>query len=85
MVRDHYEAKLVVMNIGNTFTTGPREAAWVVNELIKPVSVIPSHANQPSTRDGKVIAGTRVEQFSELGLHVLARLHVHVREGLVEH
>lgn len=73
VVRDHYEAKLVVMNIGNTFTTGPQEAAWVVNELIKPASVIPSHANQPSTRDGKVIAGTRVEQFSELAK---ARVHI---------
>jgi L-ascorbate metabolism protein UlaG (beta-lactamase superfamily) len=73
VVRDHYEAKLVVMNIGNTFTTGPREAAWVVNELIKPVSVIPSHANQPSTRDGKVIAGTRVEQFASL---TRAKVHI---------
>lgn len=73
VVRDHYEAKLVVMNIGNTFTTGPQEAAWVVNELIKPASVIPSHANQPSTRDGKVIAGTRVEQFSQLAK---ARVHI---------
>ena len=66
VVRDHYEAELVVMNIGDTFTTGPREAAWVVNELIKPTSVIASHANQPSTAGGKVIAGTRAEMFSKL-------------------
>ena len=66
MVRDLYEAKLVVMNIGDTYTTGPAEAAWVVNELIKPASVIPSHANQPSTEGGKVIGGTRLEQFTKL-------------------
>jgi len=58
-----YNAQLVVMNIGDTYTTGPKEAAWVVNNLIKPTSVIPSHANQPSTLDGKVIAGTRVDTF----------------------
>jgi len=65
VVRDHYKAKLVVMNIGDTFTTGPKEAAWVINNLIKPTAVIASHANQPSTQDGKVIAGTRVDVFSK--------------------
>lgn len=66
VVRGHYQAKLVVMNIGDTFTTGPAEAAWVVNELIKPESVIASHANQPSTSGGKIIEGTRLEQFKKL-------------------
>ena len=66
VVKDLYGAKLVVMNIGDTYTTGPAEAAWVVNELIKPESVIPSHANQPSTAGGKVVSGSRVEQFSKL-------------------
>jgi len=66
VVKDLYQAKLVVMNIGDTYTTGPAEAAWVVNELIKPESVIPSHANQPSTAGGKVISGSRAEQFSKL-------------------
>lgn len=66
VVQDLYEAQLVVMNIGDTYTTGPAEAAWVVNELIEPTSVIPSHANQPSTEGGKVVGGTRVAQFSKL-------------------
>ena len=73
VVHDHYDAKLVVMNIGDTFTTGPAEAAWVVNNLIKPNSVIASHANQPSTRNGKVIAGTRIDSFSKL-----SKMPVHV-------
>ncbi|MBT8436343.1 MAG: MBL fold metallo-hydrolase [Gammaproteobacteria bacterium] len=73
VVKDHYDAKLVVINIGDTFTTGPTEAAWVVNELIKPNSVIASHANQPSTRNGKVIEGTRVDSFSKL-----SKMPVHV-------
>jgi L-ascorbate metabolism protein UlaG (beta-lactamase superfamily) len=66
LIGDHYGAELVVMNIGNTFTTGPKEAAYVVNEMIKPASVIASHANEEATRDGKVIAGTRTELFSQL-------------------
>ena len=73
VVKDHYKAKLVVINIGDTFTTGPAEAAWVVNKLIKPSSVIVSHANQPSTEAGKVIAGTRVDEFikmSKVPVHV---------------
>jgi hypothetical protein len=56
----------VVINIGDVFTTGPKEAAWVVNNLIKPTAVIASHANQPSTQGGKVISGTRVESFSKM-------------------
>jgi L-ascorbate metabolism protein UlaG (beta-lactamase superfamily) len=73
VVRQFYNAKLVVMNIGDTFTTGPIEAAWVINNLIKPASVIASHANQPSTKGGKVIEGTRVDTFikaSKVPVHV---------------
>ena len=40
VVRQHYGAKLAVINIGNKFTTGPAEAAFVMNELVKPASVI---------------------------------------------
>ena len=65
VVRQHYQAKLVVMNIGDTFTTGPKEAAFVINNLIKPNAVIASHANEAATKDGKVIAGTRTETFMQ--------------------
>jgi len=65
VVGDHYRAKLAVINIGDTFTTGPSEAAYVIEELIEPASVIPSHANEEATKDGKVIAGTRTEAFTK--------------------
>jgi len=71
VVRGHYGAKLVVMNIGDTYTTGPQEAAYVINELIKPKAVIASHANEASTQDGKLIAGTRTDIFTkEVGVPV---------------
>ena len=63
VVRRHYRAKLVVMNIGDTFTTGPTEAAFVINELVKPNAVIASHANELATKNGKVVAGTKTEAF----------------------
>jgi L-ascorbate metabolism protein UlaG (beta-lactamase superfamily) len=63
VVRNHYHAKLAVMNIGDGFTTGPIEAAYVINELVKPVSVIPSHANEVGTVGGKVRPGSKTEAF----------------------
>ena len=65
VVRGHYKAKLVVMNIGDVYTTGPTQAAFVVNEMIRPTSVIASHANQVSTKGGKIVAGTRAETFKK--------------------
>lgn len=63
VVRRYYGARLAVINIGDTYTTGPTEAAYVINELVKPASVIPSHANEATTRKGKVLPGTRTATF----------------------
>ena len=63
VIRDYYHASLAVMNMGDGFTTGPAEAAYVVNELVKPASVIPSHSNEAGTVDGKVRPGSRTEAF----------------------
>ncbi|WP_404810696.1 MBL fold metallo-hydrolase [Marinobacter alkaliphilus] len=73
VVTEHYGAQLVVINIGDTFTTGPTEAAYVINDLISPAAVIASHANEAATENGKVVAGTRTARFTEL---VSAAVHV---------
>jgi L-ascorbate metabolism protein UlaG (beta-lactamase superfamily) len=73
VVRDYYRARLAVMNIGDGFTTGPAEAAYVMNDLVKPASVIPSHANEAGTVDGKVRPGSKTEAFVKA-----ARMPVHV-------
>ncbi|MEL6158411.1 MAG: MBL fold metallo-hydrolase [Cyanobacteria bacterium J06627_32] len=65
VVGNQYGAELVVMNIGDTFTTGPTEAAYVINELIQPTAVIASHANEPATLNGEVQPGTRTAAFIE--------------------
>ena len=63
VVRGHYGAKLAVMNIGDGFTTGPAEAAYVINDLVMPASVIASHANEVATVKGKVRPGSKTEAF----------------------
>lgn len=73
VVQGFYGAQLVVINIGDTFTTGPAEAAFVVNELVKPAAVIPSHANEEATKGGEVIDGTRTATFRDL-----AAMPVHI-------
>jgi len=73
VIRDFYHAQLVVMNMGDGFTTGPAEAAYVVNELVQPASVIPSHANEAGTVGGKVRPGSKTEAFMKA-----ARMPVHV-------
>jgi len=73
VVRGLYHATLAVMNIGDGFTTGPAEAAYVMNDLVKPVSVIASHANEVGTVGGKVRPGSKTEAFIKA-----TKAHVHV-------
>ena len=65
VVGNQYGAELVVINIGDTFTTGPTEAAYVINELIQPNAVIASHANEVATINGEVQPDTRTAAFIE--------------------
>lgn len=73
VVRNHYNAKLAVMNIGDGFTTGPAEAAYVINDLVKPAAVIASHANEVGTVGGKVRPGSKTEAFMKA-----AKVPVHI-------
>jgi L-ascorbate metabolism protein UlaG (beta-lactamase superfamily) len=73
-VRRYYKANLVVMNMGGSpFTTGPDESAFVVNELVRPNSVIASHANEPATINGKLVETSRTAAFRKA-----AKMPVHV-------
>ena len=63
VIRNLYKPNLAVLNIGGGFTTGPSEAAYVVNELVKPKSVIASHANEGATADGKLNPDSKTAAF----------------------
>ena len=63
VVRRFLKANLVVMNNGGIFSTGPQEAAFVINDLVKPNAVIPSHANEEASKNGKVVPGSKTAMF----------------------
>jgi L-ascorbate metabolism protein UlaG (beta-lactamase superfamily) len=65
VVQRFFGANLAVMNIGGIFSTGPTEAAWVIEELVKPAAVIASHANEAATVNGAVQPGTKTGAFIE--------------------
>jgi L-ascorbate metabolism protein UlaG (beta-lactamase superfamily) len=65
VVRRHFGANLAVMNIGGIFSTGPTEAAWVINELVQPAAVIASHANEAATQGGEAQPGSKTATFIE--------------------
>ena len=74
VVRGHYKANLAVMNIGGfPFTTGPVEATYVVNDLVRPNSVIASHANEPATMGDKLNPNSKTAAFIKS-----AKMPVHV-------
>ena len=73
VVRGHYGAKLTVMNIGDGLTTGPTEAAYVINELVKPNAVIASHVNEVGTKGGKVVPDSKTDRFMKA-----AKVPVHI-------
>jgi L-ascorbate metabolism protein UlaG (beta-lactamase superfamily) len=66
IVRGYYRADLVVINMGDIFTTGPEEAAFAVTELIRPASVIPSHVNEAATHGGVPNPGSKTARFLDL-------------------
>ena len=66
VVNRFFHANLAVINISDTFVTGPEEAAFAIRSLIRPNAVIPSHANEIATANGVVNPGTRTARFIQL-------------------
>jgi L-ascorbate metabolism protein UlaG (beta-lactamase superfamily) len=65
ILKRFFGVNLVVINISDSFVTGPPEAAFAIS-LIQPTAVIPSHANEVATTGGIVNSPTRTEQFINL-------------------
>lgn len=73
VVRGYYKARLAVMNIGDGFSTGPSEAAYVINDLVQPAAVIASHVNEVATKGGQVVPGSKTDRFmkaSKVPVHI---------------
>lgn len=58
-----YKPNLAVVHMDGLFTMGPAEAAFAVEQLIRPTTVIPEHINQVSTSGGVVVPNLRLDAF----------------------
>lgn len=65
-VRRFYGAELAIINAGGLFTSGPKEAAFSINELIKPKAAIPQHTNEEATKGGKLKPESKTAMFKSL-------------------
>lgn len=66
VVRGIYHPNLTVANMDSLNNMGPEEAAYAMKELVRTAAVIPSHAEQAVTLNGKLIPGTRTAEFIRL-------------------
>ena len=62
IVRKYYKASLAVVNIGDVATMGPDEAAFAVQTLVRPRTVIPEHINEAATLNGQP-SGAKMMRF----------------------
>ena len=60
--RDFYKANLMEINFGQSALT-PESAAYAVNTLVQPASVIVSHVNEGATANGKLRSTSRTAAF----------------------
>ncbi len=65
VVADYHKANLTLFNLGPN-AMDAKAAAYAVNELIRPQSVILSHVNEAATEGGKLRANSRTAAFVKL-------------------
>lgn len=65
VIARYYKPNLVVLNISDTVTLGPDEAAFVLFNYVRPTTVMPSHVNEQATSGGAIRPGTRTEVFRD--------------------
>jgi len=63
--RDFYKVNLLELNFGSSALT-PETAAYVVNTLVQPASVIVTHVNEAATAGGKLRPTSRTAAFITL-------------------
>jgi L-ascorbate metabolism protein UlaG (beta-lactamase superfamily) len=63
IIARYYRPNLIVPNMSDTVTLGPDEAAFMIERLVRPTTVMPSHVNEEVTSGGALRSGTRVERF----------------------
>ncbi len=75
VINEYHRANLAVLNMGPSAGTVP-SSARVINELVRPASVIVSHPNEAVTEGGKLRASTRTAAFVKLLKQTTAHLAI---------
>jgi L-ascorbate metabolism protein UlaG (beta-lactamase superfamily) len=65
VVNEYHKANLALLNLGPSAGT-VNSAAYAMNELVRPASVIVSHPNEAVTESGKLRSASRVAAFVKL-------------------
>jgi L-ascorbate metabolism protein UlaG (beta-lactamase superfamily) len=65
IVHDFHKANLTFLNLGPN-AVSPESAAYIINELVQPATVIASHPNEAVTEGGKLQPNTRMKAFIDL-------------------
>ena len=66
MIGRLYHPGLVVINVADPAVMGPDEAAFVVQQYLRPQTVLLTHVNEQATSGGRLIGGTRADRFTRL-------------------
>jgi L-ascorbate metabolism protein UlaG (beta-lactamase superfamily) len=66
VVRDIYHPNLTVANVDGANNMGPMEGAYAMKVLVHTTAVIPSHAEEAVTVNGKLVPGTPWAEFIRL-------------------
>lgn len=64
MVGRLYRPQLMVVNVADPFAMGPDQAAFGVQQYVRPATVLLTHVNEQATSGGRVVSGTRADRFS---------------------
>jgi L-ascorbate metabolism protein UlaG (beta-lactamase superfamily) len=66
MISRLYRPQLAVINVADPFAMGPEQAAFGVQQYIRPATVLLTHVNEQATNGGRVVTGTRADRFTRM-------------------
>lgn len=64
MIGRHHRPHVAVINVADPFVMAPDDAAFAVQNYLRPQTVLLTHVNEQATSGGRVVGGTRAERFT---------------------
>ena len=66
MIGRLYRPQLAVINVADPAVMGAEQAAFAVQQDIRPATALLTHVNEQATNGGRVVSGTRADRFSRM-------------------